>query len=114
MQVLILDDNWGERELLKMLLIDSEVRLIDEVESVYSALSALKNKNYDFVFVDYYLPDGNGNDFLRLGKSEQKMTKFILNTSDSDKSIQYKEMGFDFALDLGKENNITDVLQANK
>jgi two-component system LytT family response regulator len=73
MKSLIVDDHKINYVLIKNLLRESfpEFEVVDEADSVSSALDRLESANYDLVFLDMQLKDGMGFDILRA------MTDFV-------------------------------------
>lgn len=85
--ILIVDDNSGIRELLKEHLRESSLRFnIVEAENPLEALNLFKKFNYDFDYIicDFFLPIQNGTDFLEVVKSHKKnITCFLMSSDDS-------------------------------
>lgn len=70
LNILIVDDDAITRDILRKLLKRYGFINIDEVENGTDAISKIKtssdtNKNYDFIFLDYFLPDINGVEILK-------------------------------------------------
>ncbi|MGE4313881.1 MAG: response regulator [Pseudobdellovibrionaceae bacterium] len=64
-RILIVDDDMIDRQLMKRCFTNSgEVFHIDEVESAAEAIARIQKDAYQCVFLDYFLPDKNGLEFL--------------------------------------------------
>lgn len=105
--ILIVDDNSGIREVLKDLLKESSLRFnVVEAENPIDALNLFKKHNYDFDYIicDFFLPIQNGTDFLEVVKSHKKNIKcFLMSSDDSleERSFNHVDCFFDKS-DLGK------------
>ena len=76
--VLIVDDEAGPREALKMIL--RPFFHIHAVESAAAAQQVLKEHKIDVVTLDLKLPDGNGTDLLQEIKRDQEHVEVIIIT----------------------------------
>ncbi len=95
---LIVDDERDICELIEMSLIAQEV-ISDSVYSVKGAISHLKKKNYDVIFCDVRLPDGDGLDLLlHINKHYPKTPVCIMTAhGNMDMAIRALKLGaFDF------------------
>jgi CheY-like chemotaxis protein len=69
--VLVIDDDYGNREILRAILED-EGYLIDSAQDGDSALRQLAHRSYDLIIIDYFLPDMTGYELIsKIGRTEQ-------------------------------------------
>lgn len=94
-RILLVDDDEVDRMAARRVLrdtgLDADVR---EVRSVEEARDALRSEPFDCALVDYWLPDGEGVDVLRVAVEEQVVVPVIMLTGQGDE---------DLAVDLMKE-----------
>jgi PleD family two-component response regulator len=95
---------------------------IDIETSPLSAIRACHEKQYDLVVVDYYMPDMNGIEFVKIlrGFDEYRMTPIIMATSCKDSATYNKSIrcGIDDfilkPLDFKQFRNKISFLLANR
>tara|TARA_B100000787_G_scaffold170248_1_gene165215 strand:- start:63426 stop:64124 length:699 start_codon:yes stop_codon:yes gene_type:complete len=95
MNCIIIDDEKTARVILKTLC--NEIRTLNVVKDFSSAIKAIKYLNdndIDLIFLDIYMPDFNGLDFI---KTLKKPVNIILTTSDPKFAIDAFE--YDFIID---------------
>jgi signal transduction histidine kinase len=94
--ILIIDDDEVDRLSVRRALKRAGiVGDIDEAADVAPALSALRTREYDCVFLDYELPGGNGGDLLREARREGIDVPFVLLTGrqEADLAIEMMKEG---------------------
>ncbi len=107
--VLIVDDEAGPREALKMIL--RPFFNIHAVESAAAAQQALKAHKIDVVTLDLKLPDGNGTDLLQEIKRDQEHVEVIIITGygslkSAMEGIRYGAAGY-----LLKPFNVMELIE---
>lgn len=108
-KVLVADDEPSVRELLKNILEDSGVSEILEAEDGQRALSLIKSKTPDLVFLDIKMPRADGMSVLRELSQGNKIPRIIVITAFGDFSTALQAIGlgaFDY---LNKPFNIEDI-----
>ena len=87
LNILMIDDNAGFRELLREMLKESKIVFnLVEAKDPIEALEKFKkyNHNFDFVLCDFFLPIQNGNEFLEIVKSYNKnINCFLMSGEDA-------------------------------
>ena len=84
-RLLVVDDDKEDRQLIKDLLCDTQPGFdIDEANSSDSALSKLKENDYDCVLIDYIIPRQSGLEVLKETRALGKNAPFILVTGFGD------------------------------
>lgn len=86
LNILIIDDNAGFRELLREMLSETKLHFnLAEASDPIEALEEFKkyNYNFDYVLCDFFLPIQNGNDFLEMVKSYNKNITCFLMSGDN-------------------------------
>lgn len=89
MKCLIIDDNENNRLVARYILEELSI-LSDEADSVTAALSMVISEDYDFVLLDWMMPDIDGIEFLHLireSKEGQKL-KIIMCTAKTNVADQ--------------------------
>ena len=88
LEILIMDDNKINIALLEAVLENEHVNIhtVTSIKEAHKLINETKRdgKSYDIVFLDKYLPDGDGDDIAALIKSEWKDTLVISITGDPD------------------------------
>lgn len=79
-RVLILDDDPGIRWLLRRVLEEEGVD-VAEAASLKEARLALKKQDFDLMFLDVYLPDGNGMSMLKEGSLQMPVVVLTAETT---------------------------------
>lgn len=94
-RILLVDDDEVDRMAARRILRDTGLETdVREVRNVEEAGHALRNEPFDCALVDYWLPDGEGVDVLRVAVEEQVVVPVIMLTGQGDE---------DLAVDLMKE-----------
>ena len=86
-RVLLLEDNPGYAELIRIMLHKvSDTRFdVENVKRLSDGLQSLKNKNYDVVLLDLKLPDSQGIDtFDKVSAQAQGVPIIVLTVTDND------------------------------
>lgn len=84
-RLLVVDDDKEDRQFIKDLLCDAQPGFdIDEANSSDSALSKLKENDYDCVLIDYIIPRQSGLEVLKEARALGKNAPFILVTGFGD------------------------------
>ncbi|GAA6134492.1 response regulator [Oceaniserpentilla sp. 4NH20-0058] len=95
MRILLLEDDLQLASGLKQTL-HNEHYAVDHFDLVKSALSACEHEHYDLILLDLGLPDGDGFDFLKQFRKQQKIPVLILTARDSiDDKIKGLDLGAD-------------------
>jgi YesN/AraC family two-component response regulator len=97
-KILIIDDNKIVREGIKILLKDQECDvLIDDCESGIDGLTLTRTRTYDFLIVDYSMPEIDGIETIKLFREyfPESNTKIILISMDDfvTKKEEIKKIG---------------------
>ncbi len=93
--ILLVEDNQGFRELLKELFKERSIKA--NVVDAENPIEALKNfskyeQDFDYIICDYFLPVQNGNDFLEIVKSHKPGVTCILMSADE--SLKKKQLPY--------------------
>jgi len=83
--ILLIEDNLGFRELLKELFRERSIKVnLIEAENPIEGLKKFSKYEHDFDFIicDYFLPVQNGNDFLEIVKSHKPNITCILMSAE--------------------------------
>lgn len=99
-KILIIDDDLEIREILDSFLSSGNYST-DMAENLTIAEQKLDSFNPDLILLDMHLPDGSGNDFLKVIKSKNITAPVIMVTGVTDKEIALK------SLELGASDYIT-------
>ncbi|AUC21111.1 MULTISPECIES: sigma-54 dependent transcriptional regulator [Polaribacter] len=109
-EILLVEDDVAFSEMLKQFL--KRHKYVVEVSyNIKNALQQLEKKNYDLVFTDLRLPDGDGIALLKQIKLSKKATPVVLMTSYAEVSTAVQAMkqgAFDY---ISKPFNPTEVLE---
>lgn len=103
LRVLLVDDEETLTEIAKVFLERDEDLKVDTSPSAKNALEKLKSDNYDVIVSDYMMPEMNGIELLKMLKSEDNTTPFILFTGRGreDVAIDALNSGASFYLQKG-------------
>ena len=96
--ILVVDDEENITSLLKDILEDEGFN-VDVAYSLHSAKEKLRERDYDIVFLDVWLPDGEGTDLIHFIKEINPITKIIMISGHANIPIAVKalkEGAFDF------------------
>lgn len=97
--VLVVEDEWPLRHLLKVSLTASSYRVL-EADSCSEALQCLSREQPDLLLLDLGLPDGSGLEVLRRLRQEHSTPVIVLSVQGAEKTkIE--------ALDLGADDYLT-------
>jgi len=91
------DDNFQSKIAVTMLNMFVENGQIDAAFDCQSAREKFKNTDYDIIFMDYGLPDGNGADLTREFRKNGVKSKIYVLSGNWDKISDdvWREAGFD-------------------
>ncbi|WP_405565424.1 sigma-54-dependent transcriptional regulator [Polaribacter sp. Asnod6-C07] len=109
-RILLIEDDVTFSEMLKRFLVRHKY-VVDASYTIKSALLQLKNHNYDLVFTDLRLPDGDGITLLKQIKLSKKPIPVVLMTSYAEVSTAVQAMkqgAFDY---ISKPFNPDEVLE---
>ncbi len=98
LSILVVDDEENIRSLLKDILED-EGMYVDTASSITTAKDKLREKEYDLVFLDVWLPDGEGLDLIPFILNNSEITKVVMISGHANIPIAVKalkEGAFDF------------------
>jgi DNA-binding NtrC family response regulator len=84
--ILIVDDDYGIRDSLSLILIDAGFEVLT-AHSFAASLTILKNKQFDLVLTDLRLPDATGIEVITHVKNESPETEVILITGHGSSDI---------------------------
>ncbi len=104
-QILVVDDLEALLDVVKYILESNEDFHVDTAKSVDEALSYLKAHEYDIIISDYYMPEVNGIDFLKIIRASGIDIPFILQTGQGEDVIAMEALqnGADYFLEKGTE-----------
>ena len=103
LNIAIVEDNEMSAFYLSLLLSESAIKHNTQIFSTATDFNnALENTKPDFVFLDYYLPDGNGKDVLKQIKIKSPKSKVVVVSSQNnpETAIELKSMGIE-KFDMG-------------
>jgi len=89
MKALIVDDDEGIRWILDKVLREEGLEVL-QAGSIAEAESALQNDGINLVFLDVYLPDGNGMDFLATGAMQVPVVLLTAETTFGHAAEAYR------------------------
>jgi CheY-like chemotaxis protein len=94
MRVLVVDDDEGMRETIRLILRVNDIR-VDAVESGTHAITAARAESYDLVIIDQRLPDITGLDVARTFRRERLSVPWILVSAwmDVDLAVDAMRLG---------------------
>ena len=91
LSILIVDDEENIKNLLRDILED-EGYYVDVASSMTEAKNKLKEKDFDIVFLDVWLPDGEGTDLIEPIKRESPHTKIIMISGHANIPVAVKAL----------------------
>ncbi len=91
LSILIVDDEENIRSLLTDILED-EGYYTDSVSSLKEAKNKLKERDYDIVFLDVWLPDGDGTELIEYIKRISSKTKIVMISGHANIPIAVKSL----------------------
>ncbi len=98
LSILVVDDEKNITELMKDILED-EGYSIDVTHSIRETKEKVKERDYDIIFLDVWLPDGEGIDLIPFIKEQNAYTKIVMISGHANIPIAVKalkEGAFDF------------------
>ncbi len=98
LSILIVDDEKNITDLLKDILEDEGFQ-VDTAHSLKEVRDKLKINDYEIIFLDVWLPDGEGTDIIQTIKNSNPITKIIMISGHANIPIAVKalkEGAFDF------------------
>ena len=98
LNILIVDDEKNIQDLMKDILTD-EGYLVETTGSITSAKDLIKKNSYDVIFLDVWLPDGEGLDLIPFIKENSPNTSVVMISGHANIPIAVKaikEGAFDF------------------
>lgn len=88
LRVLVVDDDEVDRIALRRALVQTRTApYIGEADAVLTAIDLLGSEEFDCVFLDYNLPDGDGLTFLRGLRTAGLSTPVVMLTGQQDESV---------------------------
>jgi len=87
---------------------------IDTSSNYHDAIKKMKNQEYSSILVDYNLPDGNGLDIVKLGKSLNKETIFVMITAYSKERLAIESLNLGVYRYLEKPINKETLIETFK
>jgi CheY-like chemotaxis protein len=106
LRILIIEDDSADAQLFSELLREATRfnAIVSHASSCVEGREKLKTQNFDIVFLDYKLPDGDGLKFLSEARRMHYRTPFILITNYNDNELQANalEVGATEYLEKGK------------
>ena len=109
-QILLIEDDVTFSNMLKKFM-ERHKYIVDVSYNISGANNLLKSNNYDLIFTDLRLPDGDGIALLKQIKEEQNLTPVVLMTSYAEvaTAVQAMKQGaFDY---ISKPFNPNEVLE---
>ncbi len=113
LSILVVDDEKNITQLMKDILED-EGYSIDVTHSIKETKEKLKEKDYDIIFLDVWLPDGEGLDLISFVKEQNPYTKIVMISGHANIPIAVKalkEGAFDFLEKPISTESILAVIQ---
>lgn len=107
MKALIVDDDQGIRWILSRVL-KEEGFTVSEVENTATAKEALNSEPFDIVFLDVYLPDGNGMELLESGIIKCPVVMLTAETTFDHAAEAYRSGAMEY---LPKPFDLNEVRQ---
>lgn len=83
-KTLSVEDSDEDFEMLNVILKDNEKINVSRAVNIEEAMQVLERAEYDLIFLDYLLPDGNGLDFLRRMEKKGLETPVVVITGQGD------------------------------
>ncbi len=111
--ILVVDDEKNITDLLKDILED-EGFTVETASDIKEAKEKLKEKDYEIVFLDVWLPDGEGTDLIPFIKEINQITKIIMISGHANIPVAVKalkEGAYDFLEKPISTDSILAVLQ---
>ncbi|NPA52351.1 MAG: sigma-54-dependent Fis family transcriptional regulator [Aquificae bacterium] len=109
LSILVVDDEENIRNLLSEILED-EGFIVETADSIESAKNKIEKRDFDIVFLDVWLPDGDGTDLIPFILENNELTKIIMISGHANIPIAVKALklgAFDF---LEKPLSVDSIL----
>ncbi|MEA5550465.1 ATP-binding protein [Anabaena cylindrica UHCC 0172] len=88
LKILVIDDNEVDRMAVRLALTNAGVYMeLCEVSDIHNALSALKNTNFDCVFLDYRLPNQDSLILINKLRSSEIKVPLVILTDPEDEQL---------------------------
>lgn len=93
LNILIVDDDEVDRMTVRRAIQSAAINSnFDEATDAHSALSAMREKTYDCVFLDYFLPDSDGLAVLERARTAGILSPIVMLTGHGDERLAVKLM----------------------
>lgn len=109
--VLVVDDDAIVREWVRLLLEDSEFRIVGEASSSDGALAILERRRPDLLLVDYRLPDKVGIDLVRDLRQRGIATPAVIMTANPERGFNETAREAGAQGSILKTNEPAEILQ---
>ena len=107
MRALVVDDDEGIRWILKKVLSEEGIEVV-EADTVAAVETVLKHEHVDLVFLDVYLPDGNGMELLASGLFTMPVVVLTAETTFGHAAEAYRTGAMEY---LPKPFDLDEVRQ---
>ncbi len=112
LKILVVDDDEVDRMAVRRALYQTGIKLeLSEVGDCASAIAALKTNTYSCVFLDYFLPDGDGLSFINQVHSLEIKVPLVVLTGQGDEQIAVELMKAGATDYLSKSRISKEVLE---
>lgn len=114
LSVLMIDDNPADGDTVRRYLAEDEVSWDVEFKQVLSAdeaVSELRNRQYEVLFVDYHFPFGNGFDILRKIREDGVDSPAVMLTGQGDEEVASQAVAENLTAYLPKSNLAPQALE---
>jgi len=109
-RVLVLEDSKLINSLITKELINADIDVISSY-SIKNAIEYLEKESFDFITVDLTLPDGNGEDIIKLVNERFPKTNVIVITANDDEVTRHKLFNLSIIDYYVKDNFFKDTLK---
>jgi len=116
LSVLVVDDEKNIRDILKDI-IEDERHIVSVADSIASAKELIKKTEFDIIFLDIWLPDGDGVSLIDFIKKNQQNAKIVMISGHANIPIavkSLKEGAYDFLEKPFGTENILNILEEVK
>jgi len=116
LSVLVVDDEENIRDILKDI-IEDEGHIVSVADSIASAKGLIKKADFDIIFLDIWLPDGDGVSLIDFIKKNQQDAKIVMISGHANIPIavkSLKEGAYDFLEKPFGTENILNILEEVK
>ncbi|GAB6072159.1 sigma-54 dependent transcriptional regulator [Venenivibrio stagnispumantis] len=116
LSVLVIDDEKNIRDILKDI-IEDEGHTVSVADSIASAKELIKKTEFDIIFLDIWLPDGDGVSLIDFIKKNQQDAKIVMISGHANIPIavkSLKEGAYDFLEKPFGTENILNILEEVK